>query len=217
MNSIESSNEPETTCEAEFQRLLLRCRSGDREAVGRLVDQFRLILLAEVNRSLDHDVRAKFGCSDVVQETLWEAQRCFDQFSGEQRSEFLAWLYQIASNDVRETIRRYKLSGKRNVSRETPLDDGSSERGLADPQNSPDTDVMLKEQAAVLHAALGRLKTDYQQVIQLRNWQQRPFSEIAKIMDRTPEAARKLWSRALVELQNEMAGLSSLVCQTPRY
>ena len=216
MNSEETSLKADVHREAEFQRLLGRCRAGDHEAVGRLVEQFRLILLEEVHRSLDHDIRAKFGCSDVVQETLWEAQRCFDQFSGEQRSAFLAWLYQIASNDVRETIRRYKLSGKRSISRESPLEDGSSERRLADPRNTPVTDVILREQAAVLHAALTRLKPEYQQVIQLRNWQQRPFAEIGTIMDRSPEAARKLWARALAELQLEMGMLSSFIYQPPR-
>jgi RNA polymerase sigma-70 factor, ECF subfamily len=216
MNAAGPSPNLDSAPEAEFQQLLARCRCGDQEAIGQLVDQFRRILLDEVNRSLDHDVRAKLGCSDVVQETLWEAQRCFYQFTGTQRSEFLAWLYQIASNDVRETIRRYKLSDKRNIARESPLGDNSSERSLADPRNSPEAELMLKEQAAVLHEAMSRLKPEYQKVIQLRNWQQRPFVEIGAIMDRSPEAARKLWSRALVELQNEMTGLSSLIVQAVR-
>ena len=211
MNSHDTSSDSDPTREAEFQHHLARCRAGDQQAIGLLVDQFRLILLEEVNRNLDQDLRAKVGCSDVVQDTLWEAQRRFAQFVGEERGEFLAWLHQIARNDVRETVRRYKLLGKRNLARETPIQGNASEVGVIDPRHSPVTDVILKEQAAMLYAAIAGLRPEYQQVLQLRNWRQLPFADIGEIMGRSAEAARKLWSRALIELQAKMAGLSSLV------
>ncbi len=217
MNSSELPVDPEVAREARFQGLLAKCRAGDREAIGQLVEQFRLILLDEVNRRLDGDLRAKVGCSDIVQESMLAAQRSFSQFSGTQRNEFLAWLYQIVRNDILESARRYRQSGKRNIALESPLSGGVSERRFVDPRHSPTTEAMLKEQAAILRAALARLSPEYRQVIQLRNWQQLPFAEIGGIMNRSAEAARKLWSRALAELQAEMNGLSSMVYPASHY
>ena len=39
----------------------------------------------------------------------------------------------------------------------------------------------------------------------VRNWEQMAFAEIGKQMNRSPEAARKLWSRAVVRLQQELS------------
>jgi DNA-directed RNA polymerase specialized sigma24 family protein len=44
-------------------------------------------------------------------------------------------------------------------------------------------------------------------VVVLRNWDRLPFEEIAVRMERTAEAARKLWSRAIVRLQQELEGV----------
>jgi RNA polymerase sigma-70 factor (ECF subfamily) len=60
------------------------------------------------------------------------------------------------------------------------------------------------EEAAALHAAMSRLSEDYREVLHLRNWQQLPFMDIGEKMGRSAEAARKLWSRALVQLQQEL-------------
>jgi RNA polymerase sigma-70 factor (ECF subfamily) len=52
----------------------------------------------------------------------------------------------------------------------------------------------------VRHAILG-LPADYRQVLHLRYREKRPFKEIAWLMRRTPNAIRKIWSRALVRLR----------------
>jgi RNA polymerase sigma-70 factor (ECF subfamily) len=217
MNSSELPFDPEAAREAHFQGLLARCRSGDPAAIGQLVEQFRLILLDEVNRGLDGDLRAKVGCSDIVQESMLAAQRSFSQFSGSQRGEFLAWLYKIVRNDMLETVRRFKYSTKRNIERESPTDNRSFAQPIIDRQRSPAATVMIKEQAAILHAAMARLSPDYQRVIQLRNWEQLPFGEIGTMMNRSEDAARKLWTRALAELQAEMAGISSFMLESGKF
>ena len=47
-------------------------------------------------------------------------------------------------------------------------------------------------------------KQDYRRVIVLRNQEDRPFEEIAVMMNRSENAVRKLWFRAIELLQQEM-------------
>ncbi len=72
---------------------------------------------------------------------------------------------------------------------------------LADSVASPSAHAVRREQAVLLADALARLPADYREVFILRNLEQVPVNEIAARMDRSPNAVRKLWSRAMVALK----------------
>jgi len=63
---------------------------------------------------------------------------------------------------------------------------------------------MAHEQAEALRRALERLPDDYRQVVTLRYQEGRPFAEIAERMQRSENAVRKLWFRAIERLQQEL-------------
>lgn len=63
---------------------------------------------------------------------------------------------------------------------------------------------MAHEQAETLLAALGRLPDDYRRVIAWRQQEQLSFEEIGQRMQRSPDAARKLWARAIERLKREL-------------
>ena len=69
---------------------------------------------------------------------------------------------------------------------------------------SPSGQAMEHEQDQALRAALGRLPEDYRRVITLRYEEQLPFEEIGRLLQRSPEAARKLWARAVERLHEEL-------------
>jgi DNA-directed RNA polymerase specialized sigma24 family protein len=62
----------------------------------------------------------------------------------------------------------------------------------------------------VLYAALDALSADHRRVIVLRNLELRSFVEIGALMNRSADAVRKLWVRALEELQAELRGCDVL-------
>jgi RNA polymerase sigma factor (sigma-70 family) len=63
---------------------------------------------------------------------------------------------------------------------------------------------MVDERDAQLNAAISRLPDDYQQVLRLRYREDRSFDDIAAAMNRTANAVRKLWARAVERLQQEL-------------
>ncbi len=189
------------------EQLLAAARAGSREALGKLFQDCRPYLLVVAGRQLDPDLHAKGGASDLVQETFLEAQRDFARFAGSSEAELLAWLRQILLNNVGNFSRRYRDTDKRAVSREVSLAGDDSEhpsgRAVLDPQPTPSSKAIEREQAESLHRALQRLPDDYRRVIVYRYLEGRSFDEIGQLMQRSAEAARKLWSRAMDELRQE--------------
>mgnify|MGYP001818354913 CR=1 FL=1 len=191
---------------ADFVQLIRAAKGGCDSAMGQLVNQCRPYLLAIANVELNEEVAAKVGASDVVQNSILSAQRCLDDFHGDNREELLAWLRGILIKDLQQTHRHYRAA-KRHVGREQPLrDDSVTSEGsrFVDDVDSPSAAISGREQEAQLHAAMRTLSDDEQRVIELRNWQRMSFVEIGKQMERSPDAARKLWSRAIVRLQKSL-------------
>jgi RNA polymerase sigma-70 factor (ECF subfamily) len=183
-------------------------RAGSREALGQALEICRGYLLRVANQGLDQDLRAKGGASDLVQETFLEAQRDFGQFQGSSEQELLAWLRLLLVHNVANFTRRYRGTDKRRVDREVGLDGTESAAGrrarLATDTPSPSGHAMAHEQAEKVRQALERLPEDYRRVIVLRNQERRSFEEIGPLMERSAEAARRLWSRAVERLQREL-------------
>jgi RNA polymerase sigma-70 factor (ECF subfamily) len=189
--------------------LIRVARNGDLEARGRLIDQCRDYLLLVANQELDTTIKGKLGASDLVQESMLAAHGCFDRFEGKTEREFLAWMKGILANQIRHTHREYKGVQKRQIRREAAIDDSlvGAGLGLKDPHLTPSRDAIRNEEATVVQAAIARLPEDYQLVLQLRNWQRMSFEEIGAKLDRSADAARKHWYRAVVKLRTEIKGI----------
>jgi RNA polymerase sigma-70 factor, ECF subfamily len=192
----------------ELAQWLSAARSGSREALGQALDACRQYLLIVARRELDPELQAKGSASDLVQETFLEAQRDFNQFQGDSAEELKAWLRQLLLHNLANFARSYRGTAKRDVHREVAADAaGSSRRGagaLKADIPSPSGFAVKYEQAQCLLRALEELPEDYRQVVLLRYQDQRPFEEIGRLMNRSGNAVRILWSRAVRRLRQKM-------------
>ncbi len=189
-------------------QFLPAARAGSREALGEALELCRGYLLRVANQGLDADLRAKGGASDLVQQTFLEAQRDFPGFHGSSEQELLAWLRQMLLHNVANFSRSYRDTEKRRVGREVDLEGvqrpGGGRAEIAADIPSPSTEAMAREQADKIQRVLERLPADYRLVLVLRNQERRSFAEIGQLMERSAEAARRLWSRAIERLQQEL-------------
>jgi RNA polymerase sigma-70 factor (ECF subfamily) len=191
-----------------FLDALRQARAGSNEALGQLLMGCRQYLLLVANQKLDDGLRGKVNPSDVVQETFLEAQRDFSGFHGEREDELLAWLGRILSNNLANVTRHFRGTEMRAVQREVSLagaDSGPQPAGqLAADTPTPSKKAVVREQAAALEQALGRLPEHYRRAIQLRYDDDRSFAEIGEALGCSAEAARKLWARAIDQLQKAL-------------
>lgn len=193
--------------DAAIEGWIRAARQGSVEALGKLFEATRPYLLLIGNRSLPGDLQAKIGASDLVQETFLNARQRFHQFEGTSEEELLAWLRQVLLNKAANTARQYRGTLKRDVGREVSLGDLAStlpSDGLADPDPTPSRQVAARENDAELELALLALPAHYREVIRLRHRENLSFEEIGRRLDRSAEATRKLWVRAIEQLKEHL-------------
>lgn len=193
----------------DFARQLGAAREGSAEELGRLLEACRGYLLLIAERELDPQLRAKGGASDLVQQTLLDACQDFERFAGTSEADVLAWLRRVLLNNLTDFARLYRGTDKRQVDREqglgaNTLSGSEPARDLAGAAPTPSQLVIARENAQNVRAALQRLPEEYRQVILLRVEENKPFDEVGRLLNRSENAAQKLFTRAIERLQQEL-------------
>jgi len=155
-----------------------------------------LVTVQEIGPQL----QTKVAASDVVQDACLLAHRRFESFQGTTQRELQAWMRTVLLNSLSDSRKKF-ISKKRDLGREVF---GEHDLFVQSPELTPKSAALAAEEHEQLNSALSRLTEDYQQVIRLRNWELLSFTDIGEKMNRSDEAVRKLWSRALKELEKEM-------------
>jgi RNA polymerase sigma-70 factor, ECF subfamily len=202
-----AEGELRSSSDALLSDLLRQARSGSAEALGRLFEACRSYLLTVARQELAAPLRAKIDAADMVQETFIEATRDFVAFHGDSGPQLLGWLRGILRHNLSDVNRRFAACC-RCLSQEVPLLD--SRRAEARTRaylavGGPICDQLIaQEQRRALDAALQRLPQPYRRVLQLRYGERCYLTEIAKGLERSPEAVRKMVGRAVERLRQEM-------------
>jgi RNA polymerase sigma-70 factor (ECF subfamily) len=182
----------------------------ERDDLGGMLDGCRQYLLMIANEVIGPELQAKFGASDLVQETFLEAQRHLSIFRGTSKGEMRAWLRKILECRLANIRRSYLATEMRAANREVTLDpsqaDSSAVIGsLKSRAPSPSNHAVANEWNAALEQALSRLPEHYRQAVASRHIEQLSWDEIGRRMGCTADAARKVWSRAIQQLRRELA------------
>lgn len=181
--------------------LIERARAGDQDALGQVLEEYRQYLRLLARPRVGYELRVRVDPSDLVQETLLEAQRDFRHFQGGSEGELAAWLRRILARNLSDQIKHHQ-SQRRDFHRDQPLQAliEHAHEALAATISTPSAHARQREQAVVLANALALLPPDYREVVTLRHIEERSFQEVAAQMGRTPGAVRMLWMRALERL-----------------
>lgn len=190
----------------QLEQLIQRARCGDNVARGEIWIQYShyLNLLARLN--LGRKIRTKVSHSDVVQETFLQADKNLANFRGTTEKELMAWLRKILATQIAQHVRRYD-SQKRDVDLEQTVADQldrSSEHftaWLADSASSPSMRAARRERESLLADCLAQMKPAHREVIILHSLEDLSFEEVGARMDRSTDAVKKLWVRALTKLR----------------
>jgi RNA polymerase sigma-70 factor (ECF subfamily) len=178
--------------------------------VGGGIDAFRDYLTQLARREIGTDLAAKVSASDIVQETFLAAGRDIGQFEGASVAEMRGWLRGILKHLVNNTRRRYRGTGKRRLDLEVAAGGVEDERAggwwatISASATSPSGCAMRQEREQALRRALTTLPEHYRLVIRWRHQEQMSFDAIAGRLDVSPEAARKVWGRALLRLREAL-------------
>jgi RNA polymerase sigma factor (sigma-70 family) len=181
--------------------LVDQAHSGDVTALNELFTKYHGTMIDVARRRLGARLKQKEEADDLAQTTFREATRDFSQYQYRGEGSLLRWLIQILQNKIRDKAEYYS-AGKRDISRERSVDDGSDDSGLPryDPP-SPDLsvtrEVQRSEEFGILRDALGELSDDHQQAIQLVFFKGLTLRKAGEQMGgRSEDAVRMLLRRA---------------------
>lgn len=158
-------------------QLVLRAQRGDKVAFELLVNKYE----RKLQRLLSRLVRDPSEVEDVTQEAFIKAYRALPTFRGE--SAFYTWLYRIGIN----TAKNYLTAQGRKAPPIVDIDpedaESSGESGLARDTNTPEQELMSRQVAETVNAAMDALPEELRAAIMLREIEGMSYDEIAAIMN----------------------------------
>jgi len=179
----------DSTSDADYVRRLQR---GETEAFEMLVRRHEKAIFNLVYRMLgDYDEAA-----EVSQEVFLSAYRAIGQFRGD--ANFSTWLYRIALNHT--STRRKTLI--RRQQRNVAIEDTEPVRDL---QPGPAETMEKKEIRERVQRALNSLEPDDATVILLRDLQDIPYEEVARLLEIPVGTVKSRLHRARQALKSQLA------------
>ncbi|MFT5193129.1 MAG: RNA polymerase sigma-70 factor (ECF subfamily) [Cellvibrionaceae bacterium] len=174
------------------QDLIKQAQQGDADAFERLYELFYKPVYTYIFYRVGQRPLAEDLTSDVFERMVTKIDT-WRPINGENGKPFIAWLYTIAGNLVRNHIKRDKHFEW------LPLDERDSDDGesvMAQIGN-----LLQKEQLA---KALLELTEDQRQIIFLRFINGQPIATVAQIVGKTETSIKALQRRALIALRKAL-------------
>ncbi|MGL4420524.1 MAG: RNA polymerase sigma factor [Gemmataceae bacterium] len=189
-----------TTPESDpFPDWLAGARGGCSDHLGRAMEACRQYLMLIARDEMKSVLRPKAGASDLVQNCFVDATSSFENFAGSTRDEFIAWMTTILRNNLVDFARAYNTKA-RSIEHEQPL----AEFNPACDTPTASAIVASQEEERRLRKALTTLPDEYRLIIAWRQHDRLEWNVIAERLNKTADAARLVWYRAIEQLRLQL-------------
>lgn len=193
-------------------RLLERAASGDRQALGDLLEQHRQRLLRLIAVRLDRRLQGRVDSADVVQEAYFEATLRVAELRENPSVPFYVWLRFLVLQKLCELHRRHLGTKARDASREISLyeatDSQTTSAALAAQLlgkfTSPSVAAERAELDFLLQQAINAMPQADREIIALRHFEQLSNCEAALVLGINESAASTRYVRALRRLKQTL-------------
>ena len=149
--------------------LMARVKEGDEQAFADLVNRYKDLLVNYLTRM----TRSRERAEDLAQEAFVRVYRSADRYR--ERGQFQAFLFRIATNQLRSEERR--AARWRGL-----LPSLVAEQRLRPPAPSPQGAALCDEAVDAVTAAIGRLPLHYRAPVVLREIEGWPYARIAEAL-----------------------------------
>jgi RNA polymerase sigma-70 factor (ECF subfamily) len=154
---------------------------------GALYDRFALTIFTYIGQHVSHQQDAE----DLLEEVFLAAfkNEALAWLSTERQ---LSWLLRVAKNKVIDRYRHRALYTLVSIDQAWSLEDGAL---------TPEQYIEQEENYAHLYRALAQLSPLQQELIRLRYTKNMRYCEISRILEKSEDAVRKLYTRTLHQLR----------------
>jgi len=180
------------------EKMINRCQQGDLSAFDEIVYRYKIPLFNFIYRFLNDYETAE----ELTQEVFIKIYKNISKFKPE-ISSFRTWMYKIASNlcknELRDRVRRPVTENRINS-----IDVDDQIEQIQDNTSNLDTQLEQKELQEILNLAISSLPEKYRIVIILRDIENMPYEEIAKIIGKPDGTVKSRLNRARLMLKDKM-------------
>jgi RNA polymerase sigma-70 factor (ECF subfamily) len=175
---------------------MLRVQRDEAGAFAELVNQYWTRIFGRFYRCFADRQEAE----DLAQEVFLRLYRSRKRY--QPRARFDTWLFHITQNVTRNALRSRKRHPCIRLAMTSPVDDGSAAPSfLADGSQAPSRPMERQELARIVRAAVSDLAGRQRTAVELHQFQDRTYAEVAAEMSMTPKAAKSLLYRARIQLR----------------
>ena len=194
--------------------LLRQAAAGDRDSLGRLLDQDRDRLSRMVALRMDPRLRGRVDASDVVQDACMEAGSRFGEYLQQTSMPFFVWLRLITQQRLAQLYRQHIGAQMRDAGREVSiyhraLPAATSEAlaaKLLGKLTQPSQAAIRAEAKIRVQLAIGELSPMDREILGLRHFEQLTTGEAARELGISEDAVKKRHLRALERLRAVLTG-----------
>lgn len=188
----------------DLESLIRQAQNGCPAAKGLLIERYYPWILSVVRMQAGARFRRKESCADMAQVICMQVLEHLGDFEYRGEESFRSWLYAWIQNLVRNR-RRYYSAGKRDHRREDGIIEldrvaDRDRQACSSTFLAPSQMAILHEETDRIREAMDRLPDLYRDVITQARLLGIPHAEIARRLDRSPEAIRVLLHRAMNRL-----------------
>ena len=181
------------------EALLDHARTGSENAWRIIYERYRVFLILAVRARITNSAPVVFDPEDIVQLAFLAAWDRIKLFTYRGEGSFRRWLRTIVVNKARDELRRLQREkNKRQFPQESNRLDGFAD----DSQHRPSRTILKKEETEAVVAALSELCEEEQEILTMREFEGKTWSEIGEILDRPESTVRDYHKKAWKHLAN---------------
>ena len=182
--------------------MMLRVKRDEPGAFAELTRRFGSRIFAQLYRMIPDRQEAE----DLTQDVFLRLYRARERY--EPRARFATWLYHITQNVARNALRSRRRRPCARLNRMPGGDrDAFGDGILFDRGDAPSEPLERAELAGRVRAAVSELGERQRTALELHQFQDRTYAEVAEEMDMSPEAAKSLLYRARNQLRAHLGAL----------
>jgi RNA polymerase sigma-70 factor (ECF subfamily) len=172
-----------------------RVQAGDQEAFSQLQARYASRVFGFFCRQL----RDRGEAEDLTQEVFLRLYR--SRLRYQPRARFATWIFHITQNVARNALRTRRRHPCVQLDPEAPANRSLMETLLSDRGDTPSMPLERSELAGVVRAAVAELAGRQRAALELHQFHDHTYAEVAAELDMTPKAAKSLLYRARNQLR----------------
>jgi len=180
------------------RRLFAQARAGPTEPLDALYRRAAAKLLPLIRLRLGRTLRTEVESRDILQTVLLKSVTRLEQV--QDGAALMGWFVKIAENEIRD-LADYATRQRRDVAMRRPIDDAVAVPAIVRQALSQ---VILLEDTSRLEAAIASLPDAQRDIVMLRSFEELSFPEIAERLEKSPDACRMLFARAMAAMTIHM-------------